>query len=443
VTGCSIMTHCLHFCLCFSWLILSFIFGQPVRAQFLSGPDYYSESYFRFEDYVYQPFIRTVQLYRAGFELSPALIRLNSGEKLTCTFDDLEGDVKDYRYTVIHCGANWQASNLVYTQYISGYEENPVTDFHSSYNTVQPYTNYRFILPSGDMEFLISGNYLLKVFLAGSSEPVFTRRFMVMDPKVGIEARIRRPVIVEDRDTRQKIDFSILAERISIEDPYRSLHVILMQNNRWDNAIRDLKPRMVIDGKLDYNYEGENVFDGGNEYRDFDIKSLTYRSPRIRSITFANDTHRIVLWEDEPRVHRVYHTETDINGRVYIGCEDARDVDTECDYVKVSFFLHYPSPLENGSLYVFGSLTSNQFTKDGLLVYDPVKKGYRTEMYLKQGFYNYQYLFLENKSFLGDATFVEGNHFETMNEYVILVYYRQPGSLYDELIGVTILNSPF
>jgi hypothetical protein len=425
------------------WVCLLTITLQEAYSQAQSDQEYFRESYFRFEDFVYQPSIKTVQLYRPGYELSSAIIQLNSEEKLLCTFDDLDGDVKDYRYTVIHCGANWHASNLVYTEYIAGYEENPVTDFHSSYNTVQPYTHYRFILPSVDMQLRISGNYLLKVYISGEKEPVFTRRFMVADPKVGIDARIRRPVVVEDRDMKQEIDFSIVTERFSIEDPYRSLHVILMQNNRWDNAILDLKPRMVIDNTLSYNYDRENVFDGGNEYRDFDIKSLTYRSPRIKSITFENDTHQVVLWEDESRSHRVYHTEADINGRLLISCEDSQDVSTECDYMKVRFFIHFPVPLGNGSLYIFGEMTHNQFTQEGMMTYNPQKRGYETEMYLKQGFYNYMYLFLENNSLKGDVTYVEGNHFETQNEYMILVYYRQPGSVYDELIGVSVINTPF
>ncbi|MDD5507951.1 MAG: DUF5103 domain-containing protein [Bacteroidales bacterium] len=405
--------------------------------------DYFIESYFRYEDYIYHPSIKTVQLYRSGFELSNPLIRLNSDERLMCTFDDLDGDVKDYRYTVIHCGANWQASPLVYTQYLSGYEENPITEFHSSFNTVQPYTNYRFTVPSDDMQLLISGNYLLKVYLAGETQPAFTRRFMVADPRVGIDARIKRPMVVEDRESKQEIDFSIISQGYSIEDPYRSLHVVVMQNNRWDNAIQNLKPRMVIDNTLNYNYDRENVFDGANEYRDFDIKSLTYRSLRIKSITFENDTHQVVLWEDEPRSFRVYHSETDINGRFLVSCEDAHDIPTECDYMNVRFFLRYPQPLDNGSLYVFGTMTCNQFTREGLMTYDPVKKGYEAELYLKQGFYNYMYVFLGNNSSRGDAAFVEGNHFETQNEYMILVYYRQPGSIYDELLGASVINSPF
>jgi hypothetical protein len=139
----------------------------------------------------------------------------------------------------------------------------------------------------------------------------------------------------------------------------------------------------------------------------------------------------------------VYHTEADINGRSLVSCEDAHDISTECDYMNVRFFLRYPEPLNQGSLYVFGTLTSNQFTREGLMNYSPVRKGYEAEIYLKQGFYNYQYVFLGNNSSKGDVAFVEGNHFETQNEYMILVYYRQPGSIYDELIGVNVINSPF
>jgi hypothetical protein len=111
--------------------------------------------------------------------------------------------------------------------------------------------------------------------------------------------------------------------------------------------------------------------------------------------------------------------------------------------MKVRFFIHFPVPLGNGSLYIFGEMTHNQFTQEGMMTYNPQKRGYETEMYLKQGFYNYMYLFLENNSLKGDVTYVEGNHFETQNEYMILVYYRQPGSVYDELIGVSVINTPF
>ena len=60
---------------------------------------------------------------------------------------------------------------------------------------------------------------------------------------------------------------------------------------------------------------------------------------------------------------------------------------------------------------------------------------------VKQGYYNYQYAFVPNGSKVGDVSIVEGNHFETENEYAILVYYSEMNKRYDQLIGVSKSNS--
>lgn len=55
---------------------------------------------------------------------------------------------------------------------------------------------------------------------------------------------------------------------------------------------------------------------------------------------------------------------------------------------------------------------------------------------MKFGVHNYQYVWLPmgEQRALTDA--VEGNYFNTENEYLILVYHRRFGSRYDKLIGV-------
>jgi hypothetical protein len=75
------------------------------------------------------------------------------------------------------------------------------------------------------------------------------------------------------------------------------------------------------------------------------------------------------------------------------------------------------------------------------MTYNFEKKTYEASIFLKQGYYNYAYAFLPNRSATGDLTFIEGNFWQTENEYTIYVYHRQPGDLYDQLIGVGFLNS--
>jgi len=73
--------------------------------------------------------------------------------------------------------------------------------------------------------------------------------------------------------------------------------------------------------------------------------------------------------------------------------------------------------------------------------YNPKRLGYEATLYLKQGYYNYEYVYLKDGQNAGDETYIEGMHFETENDYSIFVYHHAPGTNYDQLIGVKHLNS--
>ena len=75
------------------------------------------------------------------------------------------------------------------------------------------------------------------------------------------------------------------------------------------------------------------------------------------------------------------------------------------------------------------------------MAYDYPNKAYVANLYVKQGYYNYQYVFLPNNQKTGDETVIEGNHFETENEYTIYIYNREPGTIFDKLIGLKQINT--
>jgi hypothetical protein len=66
---------------------------------------------------------------------------------------------------------------------------------------------------------------------------------------------------------------------------------------------------------------------------------------------------------------------------------------------------------------------------------------YLKTLLLKQGVYNYRYLFLPSGSDRFDPDEIEGSHFETENEYLILFYHRPPGSRFDRLLGHQVIHS--
>ena len=73
--------------------------------------------------------------------------------------------------------------------------------------------------------------------------------------------------------------------------------------------------------------------------------------------------------------------------------------------------------------------------------YDPGKQAFYANLKLKQGLYDYKYVWMDKGTGKIDQTIFEGSFFETENTYQVFVYYRKPGSRWEELVGYTSLNS--
>lgn len=405
--------------------------------------DYYNTDFFRYDNHIYAPNIRSIQLFREGWTFAVPVITFGSDEKLQLEFDDLDGDYKNYKYTLIHCSAVWKPTDLIPAEYLDGLTDDFITQYEYSFNTLQSFTHYSLTFPGENVRPLLSGNYILKVFMDNAEQtPVFSRKFMIAEPHVNVNMQVKRATDIDYHNYKQEVDFTIDVSDYTIDNPYVDMKVILMQNGRWDNAKYDLKPKFVKGSLYDFDYEEENVFSGGNEFRRFDIKSLKYNSEFIRTIVSDSSGYNVYLKDDERSTFKIYYSEKDINGKYLITSEDnVRNATIEAEYVWVHFFLKYDAPLIDGTLHVFGALTDWQMNKNNQMTYNYERKGYECALYLKQGYYNYQYVFLENGASAGDEAFIEGMHFETENDYSVFVYNREKGTMYDKLIGVKMVNS--
>lgn len=385
--------------------------------------------------------IKTVLLYRDGWDMSPPLLLYNSDEHLKLEFDDLEGDTKNYMFTIQHCDKNWELSDLNQFEYIDGYYDDFITDFEYSFNTSRQYTHYELVFPTENLSPKISGNYILKVFVDEPDSIYFTRRFMVVEQRVDIIGDVKDATEIAERTHKQEVDFVIKSARVRIGNPYTDLYVVVTQNDRLDNAIKNIQPKMVVGDKLNYNYDKEITFDGGNQFRSFDIKSLRYNTEFVARIETNFGEYDVYLNPDESRSYKVYKTIPDINGKLKIKTEDERNTAIEAEYVYVHFFLKYNVPLVDGDVYILGELTDWNYSEFNKMTYDYKIKGYTKTMILKQGYYNYMYVLLPHNNPVGEISFFEGNHSETTNKYTIWVYYSDPGKDYDELIGVAHFDS--
>ncbi len=384
----------------------------------------------------YQANIKTVMFHKKDWELSDPIFELNSDEKLQLSFDELGDQMQTYNYTIIHCNSDWETSNLSDYEYIQGFADVQVKNYYFSFNTTYSYVHYVVDFPNEDITPKLSGNYVLRVYKDFDREnKVLERRFYVVEPDVQITATIKRPGNVEFRNKGQEVDFKIQYQGFTIRDPYSDVRVIIMQNGRTDNAISNLKPRFVGNNELNYNYDYENIFKGGNEFRYFDIKSMRYQAEYVAAINFEKPYYHVILTQAEDRAFKPYYFINDINGRYYIDVQEGRDKHIEADYVYVDFSLPVDVPMAEEDVYVFGALTDWNLDTTNRMTYNFDDHAYEITLLLKQGYYNYMYAVAKIGSNVADLDYFEGNHYETENDYSIFVYYSDITSRYQKLIG--------
>ena len=377
--------------------------------------------------------IKTLLCHKKEDELSLPILNLNTDNQLLISFDDLDADIKDYYYTIIHCNSDWSKSDLMQNEYIGGFTDKPITDYEFSFNTIQKYTHYTFNFPDDELKPMLSGNYVFKIFEEGG-ETIAYKRFMILETKLSIESQVRRATLAEDRNTKHEIDFIIKHPNLFVADPFSDIKVIIKQNNKEDNSITDLSPIYVKNNELIYDYEDDNTFLGNNEFRHFDIKSLRFQSDRIREISFDSTYNHVYLFNDLKRSFDSYSIKPDINGMFLIKSQEGWKTSTEADYA----FVHFNLPTDSisyGDMYIIGGFSDWQLKDEFRLRYNTKKKKYEGEIYLKQGYYNYHYALRDAITNEIDVAFIEGAHYQTRNDYYVYVYYRSASDRYDRFVG--------
>lgn len=385
--------------------------------------------------------ISTVQLYKEGWNLSYPVINLGGDEKLELHFDLLSGEKESYYYTFTHCDKDWEPSSISAFEYIDGFPENDIEDVQVSFNTTVPYYHYSLSFPNDDIKFLVSGNYILSVYTESPEDPVLTRRFIISESSSGIETDIHLPKMTVGDNSRQQVDFTVNISGKGIIDASKNIYSTILQNGRWDSGHSNLKPDLQTDRELRYNsLSDKNIFNGGNDYRPFDTRNIRYTGQGIRAIQYIAPYYNMYLEGSDSRGAKPYFSEPDFNGKYYVAVDDGERGNIEADYTWVHFSLAANNIPMGSSVYIFGGLTDWSVSNRYLMEIDPQNGKYVCSLLLKQGWYNYSYI-LVNKLGVNDEPYFEGNHFETENDYTVIVYYRDPRERYDRVISSVTVNS--
>jgi len=360
------------------------------------------------------------------------------GEPIFLEFDDLTASEQDYYYKIIHCDYDWTTSSLLKSQYLTGVDNQRIINYGNSYNTLQPYSNYKLQIPNNEVRLKTSGNYVLEIYNS-IDQLQFSRRFVVYTDLVKVGGIVKRSRDFDFLNEKQVVQFNINAGNTQLVNPKKEVKIAILQNHHWPTALYNIPPQFTIGTELVYKYDFETSFFGGNEFLNFDTKDLRAPSSEISHIDL-DDIYQHYLFSDRLRYDVPYTYYPDVNGDFIVRTLQGDDISREAEYTDVHFSLPYDEVLGLDNVYIFGKHNNYDLSEENKLVYNDENGMMEGTLKLKQGFYNYKYI-VQKEDGLIDLNTISGNYHFTENNYLILVYYRNFGDLYDSIIGVGSANS--
>jgi len=386
----------------------------------------------RYEDYIYEDAVRTVQVYQRGPNtptFRPAAAPL-AQQQLVLEFDDIHESIFSYFIRLVHCSYDWKPSNLREPDFLRGFNEFPINQHVFSNDTHLPYVHYTAPIPPVKLP----GNYLLVVYRDGNKDDlILTRRILIFENRISVGSLTNFAGAGTLRENRQLLNFLVNYGTLDVINPTEMIQVVVRQNQRWDNALFSPTPTFVRDNRNEIEYrvfEDANSFLAGNEFRFVDFRSLIAPGQNVLRVNRAIKPHELYVMPDGSREGLAYAEHRDLNGGFFIDNLDFPEPATSANYLFVNFFLK--SPALPNDLYVMGHFNLFCRTSENKMAYNSTRGGYEARVPVKQGFYNYTYVVDGD-----EPNRFEGDHYQTENTYEALVYYRSLKPFADLLMGYT------
>ncbi|MCD8288506.1 MAG: DUF5103 domain-containing protein [Prevotella sp.] len=357
------------------------------------------------------------------------------GQPVYIDFDELSHDFHRYTYKIEHCEADWSVSEELFaSDFVQGFaDDNTIDDYALSEDTYQLYTHYKLKIPNRQCRLTMSGNYRLTVYDDGDEDaPVLSACFMVCDDAAKTALGYTTNTDIDVNARHQQLTMQIDYGNLKITSPERQLYVVVLQNRRYDNAVRNPKPTFRTGTTLKWDHCRELIFPAGSEYYKFETLSPSLATMGLEAVGWdaeLSQWHAYVR-PDEPARNYVY--DVDADGAFLIRNSDYNNSDTKCDYIITHLELH--APRQNGTVYVSGDWTRGQLAPEYEMTWDETDNVYRGVMALKQGYYSYRYALLRPDGTLGSLS-ADNDFFQTENSYQALVYYRGDGDRTYRLVG--------
>jgi hypothetical protein len=370
--------------------------------------------------------VYSVDLHRKGNPLSAPILDLNSSQQLLLSFDLLEFDSRQLSISFTHHNPDWSRSGLSENFYKEGYFTLMLPFGRVSRANRPDYRSYSYEFPNDNIEFLVSGNYMLQVEDSDSGNLLFSMPFFITENEGDIISQVETVTVPRNEGRISHIPRSIFETPGYITTPQFDVEFYYVQNQFWGRARQADELDTSTPGEVQFEVSRSNSFVGDYEFQVLSLTELSQQTPGVLEYDPSEIPPRIELFED---------VQGFTANRDQIPLSRFRGYDSSLDarYANVHFNFDTESQLGPGSeIYLVGGFTNWAIRSGYRLQYRQDTERWSTNGIIKTGSYAYKYVVIQNNEIM-DLT-LDDSFTRSRQEYHAFVYYRDPNRFYYRLL---------
>lgn len=379
--------------------------------------------------------IKSLRVYSETETSFPILTPLEeTNKKITIEFDIASETLPNLSIVFRYCDRDWNPYENIFLinngkniEYDLNFEILPFTCEDARYHFKGSFPNEKNFV-----EFPFSGKWMFFITDVSDTSIVYSSgKFYVVYNEVDLNVIIKKEMLEERAFNPLAIGRIInLTSTFDLPEdffPVHVDHVEIIQNRKLISPI--IVDRTFNTNTRQYSWNGDRKFSftardiyPGNEYRQADIRDANKFIPKDVNAQFDGF--------DMSRFFKLGRR--DLNGsNILTNYKSEHAV-----YLNVNFRIQSPEEF-SGDIFLVGAFNNWRVTSD----YKLTKNGniHSIIVPLKRGIYDYQYITgYEEDGKIKDENWIylEGNFWETVNEYHVFLYYKDPNyGGYDRIIG--------
>lgn len=368
----------------------------------------------------------SIQLHRKGSQQSAPILELGSSDQLLLSFDLLEFENRQLSIKFTHHDPDWSRSGLAEDFYKEGFYTLMLPTGRVSRSNRPAYRSYQFEFPNENVEFLVSGNYMLQIEDADTGNFLFSMPFFVTENEGEIRSQVQTITVPRQEGRISHLPRSIYQLPDFIETPQFDLEYYYVQNQFWGRARQPDELDTSTQGQVQYEITRENAFVGDYEFQFLSLTDFSQQAPGILEYSPSEIPPRIVLFDD---VQGFSANRSGVPGS-RLGAPDAS---RDAQYANVHFRFDANDRADTGSeLYVVGDFNNWSIRPNYQMQYRPDTGRWHANGFIKAGTYAYKYVEVADNQ-IRDLT-LDDSFTRSSQEYHTFIYFRDPNRFYYRLL---------